>query len=164
MQAEKRDPAYLWDMLQATKAIREFTCEIKNSPGELGLKAAGAEDYFGLIYIGDTSEFKKLVEANASDIMLEQDAIAGSLFERINRPNSALHVLIGAKKFMEGWNSWRVASMGLLNIGRKASSQIIQLFGRGVRLKGSRQNADHSPGLEAQRSAVRARPESLLGG
>jgi hypothetical protein len=68
--------------------------------------------------------------------VLEQDAISGSLFERINRPNSAVHVLIGAKKFMEGWNSWRVASMGLLNIGRQEGSQIIQLFGRGVRLKG----------------------------
>jgi len=37
---------------------------------------------------------------------------------------------------MEGWNSWRVSSMGLLNIGRQEGSQIIQLFGRGVRLKG----------------------------
>lgn len=46
-------------------------CEIKSSPGELGLKAAGAEDYFGLIYIGDTSEFKKLVEASALGIVLE---------------------------------------------------------------------------------------------
>jgi len=111
-------------------------CDIKRSAGELGLKAAGAEDYFGLITIGDTTAFRQLVEANAPKIVLEQDAISSSLFERINRPHSALHVLIGAKKFMEGWNSWRVASMGLLNIGRQEGSQIIQLFGRGVRLKG----------------------------
>ena len=111
-------------------------CDIKSSPGEIGLKAAGADDYFGLIYIGDTTAFRQLVEANAPEIVLEQDAISSSLFERINRPDSALHVLIGAKKFMEGWNSWRVASMGLLNIGRQEGSQIIQLFGRGVRLKG----------------------------
>ena len=111
-------------------------CDIKSSPGELGLKAAGADDYFGLITIGDTAEFKKLVAANAPQIVLEQDVIGGSLFERLNQPASALHVLIGAKKFMEGWNSWRVASMGLLNIGKQEGSQIIQLFGRGVRLKG----------------------------
>jgi len=111
-------------------------CDIKRSAGELGLKAASAEDYFGLIYIGDTTAFKQLVETNAPKIALEQDAISSSLFERINRPDSAVHVLIGAKKFMEGWNSWRVASMGLLNIGRQEGSQIIQLFGRGVRLKG----------------------------
>lgn len=123
-------------------------CDIKSSPGELGLKAANATDYFGLIYIGDTSEFKKLVEASAPEIVLEQDAITDSLFERINRPDAGLHVLIGAKKFMEGWNSWRVASMGLLNVGRQEGSQIIQLFGRGVRLKGKNMSLKRSAALE----------------
>ncbi|HEX72257.1 MAG TPA: restriction endonuclease subunit R, partial [Candidatus Hydrogenedentes bacterium] len=111
-------------------------CDIRSGAGELGLKAAGAEDYFGLIYIGDTAAFKKLVEKDPAGIILEEDVIAHSLFERVNRPDSGLHILIGAKKFMEGWNSWRVASMGLLNIGRQEGSQIIQLFGRGVRLRG----------------------------
>jgi len=111
-------------------------CDIRGSGGELGLKAAGADDYFGLIYIGDTSAFKKLVEADAAEITLEKDALSGSQFEGINRPDSDIHILIGAKKFMEGWNSWRVSNMGLLNIGRKEGSQIIQLFGRGVRLRG----------------------------
>jgi hypothetical protein len=122
--------------------------DIKGSPGELGLKAAGARDYFGLIYIGDTTAFKKLVEDDAGGITLEDDAIAASLFERINRPDTQIHVLIGAKKFMEGWNSWRVASMGLLNIGRKEGSQIIQLFGRGVRLKGPAMSLQRSAALE----------------
>lgn len=122
--------------------------DIKSSPGELGLKAAGAEDYFGLIYIGDTAKFKELVENDKSGITLEDDAIAASLFERINRPDSGIHVLIGAKKFMEGWNSWRVASMGLLNIGRQEGSQIIQLFGRGVRLKGRAMSLKRSAALE----------------
>jgi len=129
-------------------------CEIKSSPGELALKAAdaevggGAASYFGLIYIGDTAEFKKLVEENAAEIVLEQDVISGSLFERINRPDSKLYVLIGARKFMEGWNSWRVASMGLLNIGRQEGSQIIQLFGRGVRLKGKDMSLKRSAALD----------------
>ncbi|PIP12852.1 MAG: restriction endonuclease subunit R, partial [bacterium (Candidatus Stahlbacteria) CG23_combo_of_CG06-09_8_20_14_all_34_7] len=43
---------------------------------------------------------------------------------------------IGAKKFIEGWDSWRVCSMGLINMGKGEGPQIIQLFGRGVRLKG----------------------------
>ncbi|MFN4074101.1 MAG: DEAD/DEAH box helicase family protein, partial [Thermus sp.] len=111
--------------------------EFRNSPGELGLKAANAQDYFGLIYIGDTDAFKKLLlEEKEITIPLKQDHIADSLFERINLKDSKLHVLIGAKKFIEGWNSWRVASMGLLNVGKREGSQIIQLFGRGVRLKG----------------------------
>lgn len=111
-------------------------CDIKSAAGELGLKASGADEYFGLIYIGDTAEFKKLVEADNSGIVLEEDVIAASLFTGINRPDMPLNILIGAKKFMEGWNSWRVSNMGLLNIGRQEGSQIIQLFGRGVRLRG----------------------------
>lgn len=122
-------------------------CEIRSSPGELGLRATNAEEYFGLVYIRDTNEFKKLTEENAPEIILEQDAIAHSLFERINRPDSKILILIGAKKFMEGWNSWRVSSMGLLNIGQQEGSQIIQLFGRGVRLKGQGMSLKRSTAL-----------------
>jgi len=123
-------------VLRAPTAGGLHLCDIRGGAGELGLKASGAEDYFGLIYIGDTSDFKKLVEADGAGIMLEEDAIAGSLFDSIGRPDTSIEILIGAKKFMEGWNSWRVSNMGLLNIGRQEGSQIIQLFGRGVRLRG----------------------------
>ncbi|RTI02230.1 restriction endonuclease subunit R [Thermus scotoductus] len=122
--------------------------DIRSSQGEIGLKAAGAETYFGLIYIGDTSAFKKLTEEEAQEITLEEDALSGSLFQDINRPDSRIHVLIGARKFMEGWNSWRVSNMGLLNIGRHEGSQIIQLFGRGVRLKGKNMSLKRSAVLE----------------
>ncbi len=111
-------------------------CDMRGCPGELGLKAGGSDDYFGLIYIGDTTTFKQLVEDDDSGIVLEEDAITGSLFKGINEPETSIDILIGAKKFMEGWNSWRVSNMGLLNIGRKEGSEIIQLFGRGVRLRG----------------------------
>jgi len=121
--------------------------DIRGSQGEIGLKAAGAGDYFGLIYIGDTSAFKRLVEAQAPEITLEEESVGGSLFTDINRPDSRIHVLIGAKKFMEGWNSWRVSNMGLLNIGRQEGSQIIQLFGRGVRLKGREMSLKRSAAL-----------------
>jgi hypothetical protein len=122
-------------------------CDIRSSAGELGLKAASAEDYFGVIYIGDTAAFKKLVEEDETGITLEEDALSASLFERINRADSRIHILIGARKFMEGWNSWRVASMSLLNIGKKEGSQIIQLFGRGVRLKGKDMSLKRSAAL-----------------
>ena len=45
-------------------------------------------------------------------------------------------MLIGSRKFTEGWNSWRVSTMGLINFAKGEGSQAIQLFGRGVRLKG----------------------------
>ena len=123
-------------------------CSIRNSRGEIGLKAGGAEDHFGLIYIGDVGKFKKLVAQDSVGITLEEDAIADSLFDGINAPDSGIDVLIGAKKFMEGWNSWRVSNMGLLNIGRKEGSEIIQLFGRGVRLQGRDYSLKRSAALD----------------
>lgn len=111
-------------------------CDLRGHPGELGLKVAGSDQYFGLIYIGDTGTFKSLVEESATGIVLEEDAISDSLFDGIHRRDTTIDVLIGAKKFTEGWNSWRVSTMGLLNIGRSEGSEIIQLFGRGVRLRG----------------------------
>jgi hypothetical protein len=124
-------------------------CELSRSAGELGLKAGPQGKYFGVISIGDVSEFKKLVEAETpQELKWEQDAISPSLFEQINAPDSSLHILIGAKKFIEGWNSWRVSSMGLLNIGKQEGSQIIQLFGRGVRLKGLGMSLKRSAALE----------------
>jgi hypothetical protein len=125
-------------------------CDIRGSAGEIGLKASSAEDYFGLIYIGDTNKFKKLVEEDDSGITLEEDAVFGSLFNGISDRNTNIDVLIGAKKFMEGWNSWRVSNMGLLNIGRREGSEIIQLFGRGVRLRGKRFSLKRSSALNGK--------------
>jgi hypothetical protein len=125
-----------------------YLCELSRSAGELGLKAGLQGEYFGVISIGDVSEFKKLVETKAQELQWKQDAISPSLFERINASDSSLHILIGAKKFIEGWNSWRVSSMGLLNIGKQEGSQIIQLFGRGVRLKGLGMSLKRSAALE----------------
>ena len=123
-------------------------CFIRGSAGEIGLKASGANDYFGVIYIGDTGAFRKLAEEDDSGFTLEEDAVGGSLFDAIGRPDTTIDVLIGAKKFMEGWNSWRVSSMGLLNIGRREGSEIIQLFGRGVRLRGKGYSLKRSAALD----------------
>lgn len=117
---------------------------VRGNQGEIGLKASNGEHYFGLIYIGDPSNFKKLLEENAPEIVIEEDVIGPSLFNDINRSDSRIHMLIGAKKFIEGWNSWRVSNMGLLNIGRNEGAQIIQLFGRGVRLKGKNMSLKRS--------------------
>jgi len=107
--------------------------ELKNAEGELGLKVSENE-YFGVINIGEVSGFKKQLEKKG--IPVEQDAVSSSLFDDIKKENSKINLLIGAKKFIEGWDTWRVSSMGLLNIGTGQGPQIIQLFGRGVRLKG----------------------------
>lgn len=117
--------------------------ELKNAEGELGLKV-GENDYFGVINIGNVPGFRKQLEKKG--ISVEQDAISGSLFDAIQKEGSSTNILIGSKKFIEGWDTWRVSSMGLLNIGRGQGSQIIQLFGRGVRLKGKGMSLKRSDG------------------
>ncbi len=91
-------------------------------------------DYFGVINIGDVSGFIRELEKQG--IMINQDVISSSLFEDIKKENSKINILIASKKFIEDWDTWRVSSMDLLNIGKGQGPQIIQLFGRGVRLKG----------------------------
>jgi hypothetical protein len=109
---------------------------IRGVDGELGLRVHGASAYFGLIYVGDAPAFRGLVDELAPDVEIGDEVISGPLFPTINSPSSDLQMLIGAKKFIEGWDSWRVSNMCLLNVGRSEGSEIIQLFGRGVRLKG----------------------------
>ena len=112
-------------------------CNVRNADGEIALKTTHGSKAFGLIFIGDTSAFKKLVESDEAGIETDaEDVLAENLFNNINTLESPINILIGAKKFIEGWDSWRVTAMGLLNIGSKEGSQIIQLFGRGVRLRG----------------------------
>jgi hypothetical protein len=96
----------------------------------------GDHEPFGLINVGDAAALCKLCEEYREQLDATEKDFAGSLFRGLNDEDSPVNVLIGSKKFSEGWNSWRVSTMGLMNIGRTEASEIIQLFGRGVRLKG----------------------------
>ena len=110
---------------------------LKTTKGELALKV-GDGDPFGLINIGDDAGFYNEAKKPENAILFdtEDDDFSPSMFGKINNKDSKLNVLIGSRKFTEGWSSWRVSTMGLLNMGKGEGSQIIQLFGRGVRLKG----------------------------
>ena len=126
-------------------------CDVRNAQGEIGLKTTNGRNYFGVIYIGDTSAFNKLVKNDDAGIGTEsEDVLTESLFNDINSPASPINILIGAKKFIEGWDSWRVTAMGLLNIGKNEGSQIIQLFGRGVRLRGKDMSLKRSAALDGE--------------
>ncbi len=122
--------------------------ELKNADGEIGLRFDS--EYFGVINIGDTDSFLKLIEQEDEAYFQigQKSNFEPSLFHKIEKRNSTINFLIGSKKFIEGWNSYRVSSMGLLNIGKKEGSQIIQLFGRGVRLKGYENYLKRSYALE----------------
>jgi hypothetical protein len=62
-----------------------------------------------VINIGDTAAFFKLAEAEGFS-REPDDSFSPSLFDQINTPASQVNVLIGSKKFIEGWSSWRDTS------------------------------------------------------
>ena len=114
---------------------------------EIGLRIGNA-DYFGVINVGDSSKLISLCEENG--LLCETKEFGTlSLFSDINEEYSSINILIGSKKFNEGWSSWRVSVMGLMNVGRSEGSEIIQLFGRGVRLKGFKYSLKRSSKLDS---------------
>ena len=87
---------------------------------------------------------------------------SGEQLHEINQPHSTVHLLIGSKKFTEGWSSWRVSTMGLMNVGKGEGAQIIQLFGRGVRLKGYELNLKRSGKTQLPEDIKRPRHVGVL--
>lgn len=115
---------------------------MRGATGELALKVGEAEP-FGVVNVGDPGAVADAcVEKGV--VRLEDDANRPSLFMGINRDDSPINFLVGARKFTEGWNSWRVSSIGLMRMGKSEGTQIIQLFGRGVRLRGYRMSLRRS--------------------
>jgi hypothetical protein len=127
--------------------------ELKSAEGELGLRLSTSAErenpYFGVVNIGDVSTFKKHL-TDSLGIEVREDRFTASLFGEIDRADSNVNVLVGAKKFIEGWSSWRVSAMGLLNIGKGEGPQVIQLFGRGVRLKGKEWSLKRSAAVDGK--------------
>jgi hypothetical protein len=121
---------------------------LKGATGELGLRVGDNDKYFGVINVGDEKKLHDLAMNNG--ILGADKDFSESLFAQINltKPKQEINLLIGSKKFSEGWSSWRVSSMGLMNIGKSEGSQIIQLFGRGVRLQGYEFSLKRSKGLD----------------
>lgn len=133
---------------------------LKGATGEVALRLGAENDPFGVINVGEDTKLVKLCEEHG--LATGEREFSSSLFHRINRPDSTVHVLIGSKKFTEGWSSWRVSTMGLMNVGKSEGAQIIQLFGRGVRLKGYGTSLKRSLRTELPENVKRPRDINVL--
>lgn len=120
------------------------------SDKEIGLRSRGAANdaYCGVVRVGEAA---KLLEAlgTAGLVVGAPENMRDGLFAKIEE-DARLRFLIGAKMFIEGWSSWRVSSLALMNVGRGAGAEVIQMFGRGVRLRGQGGSLKRS-GAEAPR-------------
>lgn len=125
---------------------------LKSVDGEIGVRLGSSAPYFAVINVGDDRRLLKLCEEN--NLQTNEQEFADSLFNNINSDQSSINLLIGSKKFTEGWNSWRVSCIGLMNLGRTEGSEIIQLFGRGVRLKGYNWSLKRSESLKKSELSI----------
>jgi hypothetical protein len=104
----------------------------------------GNGGYWGIVNVGNGAKFINDLE-NDNVIKNPRDKVIVSNIERysfknIDSQNSPINVLIGSRKFAEGWNCFRVSVIGLINLGSSKGNKIIQIFGRGVRIKGLKNN------------------------
>ncbi len=104
------------------------------------LLSYGSGDYWGIINVGNGLNFINECKSEHIEKMTGTALVISNiekyLFENIDSPQSPINVLIGSRKFAEGWNCFRVSVIGLINLGKSKGNKIIQIFGRGVRLKG----------------------------
>lgn len=109
---------------------------LKGAAGEmgLGLIRGDAVHYFGVVNVGDAAGLKKALDA--VKLPVDEDAFTPSLFNGLNGSNSGVNILVGSRRFAEGWDNYRASSMTLLRLGQGEGSLIIQMFGRVVRFAG----------------------------
>lgn len=113
---------------------------IKGEAGEVVLRLGPSRVPFGLISVGDAKglcdHIAELADQNNIHLDIRDSDFSEAMFSTVKDSTSPINLLIGSKKFIEGWDCWRVSTMGLMHVGKSEGTQIIQLFGRGVRLKG----------------------------
>ena len=141
----------IYDDLCSTVFLGKGQLHVSHLTGadELQL-AAGDAQSFGVINVGDAAGLYTRLEAieKPRPFALDKNAFAKPLFADVDSNNSPVNIIIGARKFAAGWNSWRVSTMGLMHVGTGEGPQIIQMFGRGVRLKGHEMSLKRHTALE----------------
>ncbi len=150
----------LASLFNAPGGGRLYVENLKGATGEIALRLGAENEPFGVINVGDDSKLVRLCEE--SGLATAEPVFVGSLFHDINKLGSQVNLLIGSKKFTEGWSSWRVSTMGLMNVGKGEGAQIIQLFGRGVRLKGFETSLKRSGRVELPEGVERPKHIGVL--
>jgi len=111
--------------------------EVLTIPGnrnELVFKLRTSEKPFALIKIGDISNWLK---DQLEGYEINESFDNQSVFQRINRDDSDINILMGSRSFYEGWDSNRPNLLLFINIGvgPDAKKFVLQAVGRGVRIE-----------------------------
>ena len=114
------------------------------------LLSYGDGEKWGMINVGDAASFYNSITNDRIETRTESIADPHLQFENLDNETSPINVLVGSRKFAEGWNSYRLSVIDLINLGSSKGNLIIQIFGRGVRLygkggNGKRRYPEHNP-------------------
>lgn len=111
--------------------------EILKIPGnrqEIILKLTTSDKAFGLIKIGDISEW---IKNKLSGYEINESFDNESIFKKLNENDSDINILMGSRSFYEGWDSNRPNIILYINIGKGTDARkfVLQSIGRGVRIE-----------------------------
>jgi len=108
--------------------------KIPNNNQEIILKLKTSDKPFGLIKIGDISEW---IKNKLSDCEINETLDNESVFKKINQNDSDITILMGSRSFYEGWDSNRPNIILYINIGKGTDARkfVLQSIGRGVRIE-----------------------------
>ncbi len=111
--------------------------EILKIPGnrqEIVLKLTTSEKAFGLIKIGDISEW---IKNKLSGYEINEKFDNESIFKNLNKDDSDITILMGSRSFYEGWDSNRPNIILYINIGKGTDARkfVLQSIGRGIRIE-----------------------------
>ena len=95
------------------------------------LLSYGDGEKWGMINVGDATSFYNSITNDRIETRVEAIENPSLHFENLDNETSPINVLIGSRKFAEGWNSYRLSVIGLINLGSAKGNLIIQIFGRG---------------------------------
>ncbi|WP_028950218.1 DEAD/DEAH box helicase family protein [Sulfurihydrogenibium subterraneum] len=106
------------------------------SNNELSFSLGEPDKSFAVVYVGNVasiSEFEKIkVKSHLYNSIIDNF---------LSDPdNSNIQFLIVGRKLLEGFDTIRINTLSLFEIGKSEGSLVVQLFGRGVRLKGSKED------------------------
>jgi len=101
---------------------------------QVAFKLTTADKHFSLSKTGDIPNWLKeeLDRFNVNHQFEEE-----GFFERINRDDSPINILMGSRAFYEGWDSNRPNIINFINIGTGTDAKkfILQSVGRGIRIE-----------------------------
>ncbi len=101
---------------------------------QISFKLKTSEKPFALIRIGDTY---KWIKDKLSGYEINETLVDESVFEKINKEDSDINILMGSRAFYEGWDSNRPNIILYINIGKGTDAKkfVLQSIGRGVRIE-----------------------------